>query len=196
MRFGKTVGQLALAILVVLAAVKISTSTSAKSEKRTGQEPAMKATPEMDRLQKLYVGTWDYTETYAKTPSAPKGGSDTGVYTSELGPGGNSIMNRFRSKGAVGDFDGLLVMTWDPRESAYKSYVFGNDFPGCIVQTGHFDGDTLEYRTEIDMGGMKLKLRNVTRFLAPGKIVSEEYMTAGDAPEKLFVSVEAKKRAQ
>jgi Protein of unknown function (DUF1579) len=196
MRFGKTVGQLALAILVVLAAVKISTSTLAKSEKRTGQEAAVKPALEMDRLQKLYVGTWDYTETYAKTPSAPKGGSDTGVYTSELGPGGNSIMNRFHSKGAVGDFDGLLVMTWDPRESAYKSYVFGNDFPGCIVQTGHFDGDTLEYRTEIDMGGMKLKLRNVTRFLAPGKIVSEEYMTAGDAPEKLFVSVEAKKRAQ
>ena len=156
----------------------------------------MKPAPEMDRLQKLYLGTWDYTETYSKTPSNPQGGSGTGVYTSELGPGGYSVVNRFHSKGPAGDFEGLMVMTWDPRESAYKSYVFGGDFPGCLVQTGHFEGDTLEYRTEITMGEMKLKLRNVTRFLAAGKIVSDQYVTAGETPEKLFVSVEAKKRGQ
>jgi hypothetical protein len=85
------------------------------------------ASPEMDRLKKLYLGSWDYTETYSKTPFYPQGGSDTGVYTSEPGPGGNSIVNRFHSHGAVGDFEGLLVITWDPKEKAYKSYVFGNE---------------------------------------------------------------------
>ncbi len=171
MRCGRFLGQFALAILMALAACKISAPASAKSEKTTGQEAARKPAPEMERLQKLYAGTWDYTETYAKTPSAPP-------------------------YGAVGDFDGLLVMTWEPKESAYKSYVFGNDFPGCIVQTGHFEGDWLEFRSEFNAGGVTLKLRNVTRFLAPGKIVSEEYMAAADAPGKLFVSVDAKKRAQ
>jgi hypothetical protein len=196
MRGGKVLSQLVLAGLMVLAAFKISAPASAKREKTPEQGAAMKPAPEMERLQKLYVGSWDYTETYAKTASAPQGGSDSGVYTSEPGPGGNSIVNRFHSHGAMGDFDGLLVMTWDPKESAYKSYVFGNDFPGCIVQTGHFEGDALEYRSEFNAGGMKLKLRNLTHFLAPGKIVSEEYMAAGDAPETLFVSVEAKKRAR
>jgi hypothetical protein len=38
--------------------------------------------PEMERLQRFYLGTWDYTETY------PNGGVNTGVYTSEVGPGG------------------------------------------------------------------------------------------------------------
>jgi hypothetical protein len=30
----------------------------------------------------------------------------------------------------------LLVMTWDLKESAYKAYVFGDAFPGAIVETG------------------------------------------------------------
>jgi hypothetical protein len=113
-----------------------------------------------------------------KTTFSPQGGSDTGVYTSELGPGGNSIVNRFHSHGAVGDFEGLLVMTWDAKENAYKSYVFGNEFRGCIVQTGQFEGDVLRFSSEFSAEGMKLKLRIVTRVSGPGKIASEEYITA------------------
>src|SRR5258708_37969764 len=66
-----------------------------------------KRSPEMDRLKKLYLGSWDYTEACSKAPFYPQGGSDAGVYTSEPGPGGNSIVNRFHSLGAVGDFEGL-----------------------------------------------------------------------------------------
>ena len=192
----RILGQIVLAILLGGAGFKIASPIAAKGGTPAEQGAAMKAGPEMERLQKIYLGTWDYTETYGKSPSAPQGATGSGVYTSELGPGGNSIVNRFHSHGASGDSEGLLVMTWDPKESAYKSYVFGGDFPGCIIETGHFDGDVLEYRAEIAMGGMKLKLRNVTRLAAPDKIVSEEYMAAGEAPEKLFVTVEAKKRPQ
>ena len=145
-------------------------------------------------MKKLYLGSWDYTETYAKTPFYPQGGSDTGVYTSELGPGGNSIVNRFHSRGAVGDFEGLLVMTWDPKEKAYKSYVFGNGFPGCVVQTGQFEGDALIFRSEFAAGGVKVKLRNVTSVSAVRKIVSEEYIASEGSPEVLMMRVDAKKR--
>jgi len=61
-----------------------------------------------------------YTETYPKSPMAPNGGVNTGVYTSELGPGGNSIFNHFHSKGPVGEFDGTIVMAWDPRRNATR----------------------------------------------------------------------------
>jgi hypothetical protein len=135
----------------------------------TQQDARQKASPEMDRLKKLYLGWWDYTETYSKTPFYRQGGSDTGVYTSEPGPGGNSIVNRFHSQGAVGDFEGLLVITWDSREKAYKSYVFGNEFPGCIVQTGQFEGDRLVFGSDFAAEGVKIKLRNVTRVSAVGK---------------------------
>ena len=110
------------------------------------QDNVPKASPEMQHLQKLYLGTWDFTETYGKTSFSPNGGSDVGVYTSEPGPGGNSILNRFHSKGSVGEFEGMLVMTWDPKDKAYKSYVFGNAFPGCVTQTGQFEGEDGEIR--------------------------------------------------
>src|SRR5580765_1745202 len=111
-----------------------------------GPPPALPL-PEMQRLSKFYVGTWNYTETY------PTGATNTGVYTSELGPGGNSIINRFHSKGlGTGDIDGLLVMTWDPTAKAYKSYVLSNDAPGALVQTGQWEGESLVFRGELTVG--------------------------------------------
>ncbi len=165
--------------------------TMAAWQEKSAEKPAVAAAKpgaaEMERL-KFYLGEWDYTETY------PNEEKNTGVYTSKLGPGGNSLINTFHSQGPVGDFEGLLVMTWDPKEKMYKEYVFGNDLPGALVETGQFEGDTLVYRSEIATQGATIKLRNVTRLTAPGKLESQQYMVMKDAPEKLFVHVEAKKR--
>ena len=174
----------------------------AARQEKTAEKPAAAApsTPpaklgaaEMERL-KFYLGEWDYTETYPKSAFYPNGGKNTGVYTSKLGPGGNSLINTFHSQGPVGDFEGLLVMTWDAREKAYKAYAFGNDFPGALVETGQFEGDALVYRSEFPVEGATLKLRNSTRVVGPGKIESDEFSAMKDGPETLLVHVEAKKR--
>jgi hypothetical protein len=160
------------------------------AQEKGGVKPAMAAVPgaaEMERL-KFYLGEWDYTETY------PNGAKNTGVYISKLGPGGNSLVQNFHSKGPVGDFEGFLIMTWDPKEKAYKEYVFSSDAPGCVIETGQFEGDVLTYRAELSMGDKKVVTRNTTRLVAPGKIVSEQYFSAGGGPEKLVVHVEATKR--
>ena len=158
------------------------------------EKPPTLPTPEMQRLAKLYVGTWDYTETYPKSAFAPAGGQNTGVYTSEVGPGGNSLINRFHSRGPVGDFEGMLVMTWDAKEKAYKSYIFGNDFPGALVENGQWEGDALVYRGDFSEGAMKYALRNITKLTGPGKLMSQEYSSANGAAEALLVTVEATKR--
>jgi hypothetical protein len=170
------------------------TARASRQQKDTDAHAmASKSAPEMERL-KFYLGEWDYTETYPKSPAYPNGGKNTGVYTSKPGPGGNSLVNGFHSKGPVGDFEGLLMMTWDPHENAYKSYVFGDSFPGALVETGQFEGDALVFRAELAAGGGTVKLRNVTRVVGPGKLVSEEYFSAKDGPETLFVRIEATKR--
>jgi len=92
-----------------------------------------------------------------------------------------------RLRGIAGDDLGA-------KEKTYKAYVFGNDFPGALVQTGQFEGDALVYRTEMAAQGATVKLRNVTRLTGPRTLVSEQFMAMKDAPEKLFVRVEAKKR--
>ncbi len=182
----------------VSVALALSVPLWAALQEKTPEKPAIApaAKPgaaEMERL-KFYLGEWDYTETYPKSAFYPNGGKNTGVYTSKLGPGGNSLINSFHSQGPVGDFEGLMVMTWDTKEKSYKAYVFGNDFPGAMVETGQFEGDTLIYRAEFQAEGATLKLRNVTRVTGPGTLVSEEFMAMKDAPETLLVRVEAKKR--
>jgi hypothetical protein len=163
------------------------------AEKQAATPAVRPGAAEMERL-KFYLGEWDYTETYPKSAFAPNGGKNTGVYTSKLGPGGNSLINTFHSQGPVGDFEGLLVMTWDAKEKAYKAYVFGNSFPGAVVETGQFEGDALVFSSEFSAGGATMKLRNVTRVTAAGKLESEEFMAMKDAPETMLVHVEAKKK--
>ena len=180
--FASTVG--ILLSLPVLASRRWSIAAHA------AQESKAKPAPEMEKLS-FYLGEWDYTETYGKAQNGPK---NTGVYTSKLGPGGNSLVNTFHSQGPVGDFEGLMVFTWDPREKAYKLYVFGNNLPGAMVSTGAFEGDTLVFRSEITVQGATMKLRNTTRVTEPGKMVSEQFVVRGNAPETLLVHVEAKKR--
>jgi hypothetical protein len=188
-----TVRTATISIAIVLT-VPLWAALQEKTAEKPAIAPAEKpGAAEMERL-KFYLGEWDYTETYPKSASYPNGGKNTGVYTSKLGPGGNSLINTFHSQGPVGDFEGLLVMTWDPKEKAYKAYVFGNEFPGAIVETGQFEDDALVFRSEFSAGGVTMKLRNVTRATVPGKLESEEYVTLKNAPESLLVRVEAKKR--
>jgi Protein of unknown function (DUF1579) len=185
---------MATVLIALLLSVPLWAALQEKTSEKPAAAPAVKpGAAEMERL-KFYVGEWDYTETYPKSASYPSGGKNTGIYTSKLGPGGHSLINTFHSQGPVGDFEGLLVMTWDPKGKAYKAYVFGNDFPGAIVETGQFEGDALVFRSEFSAGGVTMKLRNVTRVTVPGKIESEEYFAMKDAPETLLVRVEAKKR--
>lgn len=160
------------------------------SETKSTQPPEAKAKPGAAEMKRLgfYIGQWTYTETY------PKGGVNHGVYTSKPGPGGNSLLNTFHSQGPMGDFEGMLIFTWDLTEGKYKAYAFGNDFPGAIVETGEFEGEKLVFHGEFGAGGAKIQLRNVTWMASPGKLISEEYMNKAGAPEKLLVTVEAIKQ--
>ncbi len=178
---------LVLACATLLVGLPAWAKWQAKTTDKPAAQTAAKSSSEMDRL-KFYLGEWDYTETYSN------GGQNTGVYSSKLGPGGNSLINHFHSQGPAGDFEGLLVMTWDAKEKAYKAYVFGNESPGAIVETGHFEEDTLIYRAELSRGDTKFALRNATRLAGPGRIVSDAYVSIGGAPEVLLVRVDAKKR--
>jgi len=165
-------------------------------ETKPAQAQEAKAKPGASEMKRLgfYVGNWTYTETYPKSAMAPQGATNTGVYTSKLGPGGNSLLNTFHSKGPAGDFEGMLVLTWDMTESKYKAYIFGDSFPGAIVETGAFEGDKLVFRGELPADGTKLQIRNVTWLEQSGKLISEEYMSRNGGPETLLVKVEASRQ--
>jgi hypothetical protein len=166
-----------------------STPTPAPAAEKPPQ-----VSPEMEKLS-FYLGEWDYVEKYEKGSMYPNGAEDTGVYTSTSGPGRNSVVQHFHSKGSAGEFEGMIVMTWDPREKQYKGYTFAGDFPGGIVQNGQFENGVLVFRSEFSMGSTKISYRNTAKLIAPGKLEGAGYTsTNGGGPEKLFMKVEATKR--
>lgn len=137
---GSSLRTMALLGLMLLAVTVGGLSRARQnSEAKSSQTQEAKAKPGAAEMKRLgfYPGEWTYTETY------PNGAVNHGTYTSKLGPGGNSLLNTFHSQGPVGDFEGMLVYTWDLAEGKYKAYVFGNDLPGALIETGEFEGEKL-----------------------------------------------------
>jgi hypothetical protein len=188
---GSSLRTMALLGLVLIAVMVGGLSRARQnSEAKSAQPQEAKARPGAAEMKRLgfYPGEWTYTETY------PNGAMNHGTYTSKLGPGGNSLLNTFHSQGPVGDFEGMLVYTWDLTEGKYKAYVFGNDVPGALIETGDFEGERLVLHGELGGGAAKVQMRNVTWMASPGKLISETYMSRAGAPEKLLVRVEASKQ--
>jgi hypothetical protein len=193
---GSSLRTIALFGLMLLAfAVGGLSRAQQNSEAKSSQTQDAKAKPGAAEMKRLgfYVGNWTYTETYSKSAMAPQGAINTGTYTSKWGPGGKSLLNTFHSKGPVGDFEGMLVLTWDMAEQKYKMYVFGDAFPGAIVETGAFEEDKLVFRGEFP-GRASIKLRNTTWPESPSKLISEQYVSSNGGPETLLVKVEANKQ--
>ncbi len=181
-------------VAAMLLTLAVTMTIAARQDRPSQQAPPAKpGEAEMERL-KFYLGEWQYTEEYPKSALFPDGGKNTGIYTSKLGPGGNSLINTFHSQGPMGESEGLLVMTWDAKDKAYKEYFFADQFPGAVVETGTFEGDALVYRLEFTAGGQTMKLRNATRVISPEKIESEQYSSKNDGPETLVVHVSATRK--
>jgi hypothetical protein len=185
--FGSSLKRMTLLGLTLIA---VAVGGLAMVRPKPAQAQEAKAKPGAAEMKRLgfYPGQWTYIETY------PNGAVNQGVYTSKLGPGGNSLLNTFHSQGPVGDFEGMLIYTWDLAEGKYKAYVFGGDFPGALVETGEFEGEKLVFHGELGAGGARIQVRNVTWMASPGKVISEQYMSRAGAPEKLLVRVEASKQ--
>jgi hypothetical protein len=189
--FGFSLKRMALLGLTLIAVAVCGLAMIGQSpETKSAQAQEAKAKPGAAEMKRLgfYPGEWTYTETYAN------GAVNHGTYTSKLGPGGNSLLNTFHSQGPVGDFEGMLVYTWDLNEEKYKAYVFGGDLPGALVETGEFEGEKLVLHGELGGGAAKVQMRNVTWMASPGKLISETYMSRAGAPEKLLVRVLASKQ--
>jgi hypothetical protein len=85
----------------------------------------------MDRL-KFYLGEWNYTENYPKSPSAPNGATNTGINTGKSGPGGNSLINAFHSQGG-----------WATSKAGKRAVCFRERRAGKATGAGRCHAQTL-----------------------------------------------------
>ena len=143
------------------------------------KEPAPTPGPEMDQL-KFLRGYWHYVSSYEKSSFYPEGGKGSGTYITTEGPGGFSQIAEFSGTTPDGREVGHDVTTWDPEEHVYKSYVFGNSFPGCIVRTGKWDSNTLIFDADFDFKGMEVHLQSSTTANADGTVTIVEKFATND----------------
>jgi hypothetical protein len=168
----------ALPRIVAVAIVFLWPATPSQPQEKTAnsavqKEPAPTPGPEMDQL-KFLRGYWRYVSIYDKTSFYPNGGKGSGTYITTEGPGGFSQIAEFSGISPDGRESGHEVTTWDSQEHVYKSYVFGNNFPACIVRTGHWDGTTLIFDADFVLGGTKLHLQSSTVENSDGSVTIAE----------------------
>jgi hypothetical protein len=133
---------------------------------------------ELERLN-FYIGDWDYSEIYEKSVLFPNGGRNTGSWTAQVGPQGRSIIHAFVFHGTGDNYEGIEVMTWDPKEKVYRDHSLWYDSANQWTYIGHFEGDTLVYRGEFEFDGKQVKFRSETRPRQGGGFTIDEFMSVG-----------------
>jgi Protein of unknown function (DUF1579) len=182
---------MAIATACLISAATPQAQERAKKPDAAEQKPAKpEPGPEMDRL-KFLRGYWHYSSVYERSSFYPNGGKGTGTYISSDGPGGFSLIVEFQGTTPDGREVGHEVITWDPKEHAYKSYVFGNTTPGCVIQTGHWDGNTLIFNAELEFNGDKLHLETAITATSDDTITIVDKASSGEAPLQTTVTLKA-----
>lgn len=156
--------------IILITAVSIFLVAQQESEKQEGHKhgqqasasagmEAPKPSPEIEKLTKWLVGTWQTEEKFAPAPEfgMPNGGSGKGTSVVKLGPGGFSVIDDYKSRNVMGRFAGHGVTYWDPSEQAYKSFWIDSMSGKGETQTGKWEGNDLVFVGESDMQGKKIK---------------------------------------
>jgi hypothetical protein len=139
---------------------------SAKAGKPSAEAsmPMPKPDPAMTKLIKMMAGNWTVSEKSNPSPMMPKGGTGKGTAVLTAGPGGMSLMEKYRSSGVMGSsFSGFGTFWWDAKAQAYRGLWCDTMTPGGCDDSGttKWEGDNLVGTMTSDMNGQKM----VTRFI-------------------------------
>jgi hypothetical protein len=142
---------------------KAPSKASGKAAAAGGQAGMMAAPPgpEIQKVIKMFAGSWTVEEKYEASEFMPQAGSATGSDTAKAGPGGYSLLRDYRSKGAMGPYSGHGIIYWVPREKAYK-YIWCDSMSpdGCEVgATGKFEGNDLVFSASGEYMGKKYQMK-------------------------------------
>lgn len=160
-----------LMVLIAVATVFLFAQQGAETKKPAAPPAGMEApkpSPEIEKLTKWMVGTWQTEEKFAPAPEwgMPNGGSGKGISVVKLGPGGFSVIDDYKSRNVMGRFAGHGVTYWDPAEKVYKSFWIDSMSGKGESSTGKWEGNDLVFIGEGEMQGKKFqtlgKMTNIT----------------------------------
>jgi hypothetical protein len=162
-----------------------------KDAKPAAGMPAMKPSPEIQKLAKTLVGTYNTKETHDPGPFMPNGGTGTGQAKYALGPGGFSIIETYQSKGAMGGFRGHGVMWYDAKAGGYRGVWCDNMSPACDVGgVTKWEGDKLVGTNDSEMMGKKVSMRETISNFSPQGFKFDMEMSSEGSPMKHVMTIE------
>jgi hypothetical protein len=133
-----------------------------KSAKQSGSQTqqaaaggmATKQAAEMQKALDALQGTWSTKGVMEKSDFMPNGGSDAGTAVFKPGPGGLSLTEDYNSKGSLGNYRGLGVIWFDPKDQMFHAvWCDGMTPSGCAdIGTGKWEGDKMVFNGKMNMG--------------------------------------------
>ncbi len=153
-------------------AAKPAAPAEAKKAAQPAGPPVPKPSPEMQKLTKMMVGTWDTAEKMEPMMGMPASeGKGKAVFT--RGPGGLSLIQNYNSQGSMGKFSGHGISYWDEKAKAYTGMWCDSMTPGGCANAGmsKWEGDKLVGTMEMDMGGKKETMRMTYSDIKPDSML-------------------------
>src|SRR5438067_4941773 len=137
---------IAAMVLISLPSLKSQQKPSApggKNENRPASSAFTPApSPQMEKLSKMLLGSWNTSEKFEPSPFMPKGGSGKGTETFHSGPGGLSIIADYQSqsKDLGGSFRGHAILNWNETQKGYQAYWIDSASPSPTILNGDWQG--------------------------------------------------------
>lgn len=164
-----------------------------KAAKPPAAMPAMKPSPEIQKLAKAMLGSYTTKEAHDPGPFIPAGGTGTGEAKFTLGPGGNSIIESYQSKSGPmgGGFRGQGLVWYDAKAGGYRSVWCDSMSPTCEVGgPTKWDGDKLSGTTDSEMMGKKVKYHETMSGFSPNGFKMDMEMSTEGSPMKHVMTIE------
>ena len=184
-----TVGAVLLALAVPLAGQQKSAIPSKKS-KSASADSTPAPSPQMERLSKMLLGSWNTSEKFEPSSFMPKGGSGKGTETFHSGPGGLSVIADYQSqsKDLGSNFRGHAILNWNEAQKSYQAYWIDSMSPAPTLLSGNWQGDDLIFSGTADME-QKMDIKWIYKDIAANGFTFVEESAESGKPTKETMSI-------
>ncbi|HXN22446.1 MAG TPA: DUF1579 family protein [Candidatus Dormibacteraeota bacterium] len=168
-----------------------------KTADGTGMPMVSKPSPEIQKVIKMFGGMWSTSEKIEASEFMPQGGTGSGTDSMKAGPGGNSLVNDYRSRGSMGSFAGHGIIFWDAKRQAFSSVWCDSMSPnGCESgMSGKWEGDDLVFNSETEMMGKKVQSKQVYTDIKPASFTFYIDSSTDGGPIKRAMTIKYTKKS-
>jgi hypothetical protein len=142
------------------------------------QTPAPKPGSQIEKLLRVFEGTWAINEKLPPDSSMPNGATGEGRIVWRPGPGGFSVVEDYKSKQGAREVTGLGVFWWDESAGGYRTIWCDSTNPGGCISfkaVARWEGSHLVLAEDYEVNGKKFTFKEVFGDITPGAFTQTLY---------------------